>query len=355
MDNITDDELNGHGLMLIFLANMQQKPINTDSALYKGFIKQLQMRTEHYNTKSQIRFNYNKLSKDDKLAVKDLKLKLYAEYGLIKNINDILSIKDAAIKRYVEKIGLIFDTENMSSNSIFSDVKFTEQDIEEILHLYLVDHYIINLDEAIKFLIDCMYIKYLTKAYKQVKKHYFENNKETMFVELEGLQKELASAQSELQHKTSTIKELQEQIERFEKENRRVKSQLDEELQNRHELNSLREFMFSLDKQEEYIKEPPDFSKLQNIRGLIIGGHENWQKHMKELLPGFKFLHPDMMNFDISILDNIDIAFFYTNYLNHGMYYKVINEARKKNIKIAYISANTNENIVLQQILKAVD
>lgn len=213
----------------------------------------------------------------------------------------------------------------------------------------------INISEAMMFIVDCVYIKYLIKAYKQVKKHYFENNKETMFVELDEVKRELATTQTELKVKDNTMKKLQEQIERLERENRRLRNQLDEEAQNRNELNSLREFMFNLDKQEEYTLKERNFSKLQNVKGLVVGGHENWQRRMKELLPNFKFLHPDTLNIDISILDNVDIVLFYTNYLNHAMYYKVINEARKKNIKIAYISANTNENIVLQQIFKAVD
>ena len=86
------------------------------------------------------------------------------------------------------------------------------------------------------------------------------------------------------------------------------------------------------------------------MKGLIIGGHENWQRKMKELLPGFKFILPDALNFDVSILEGVEGIFVYTNYLNHGLYYKLINEVRKKDRPLYYLSYNINENIVLQQI-----
>lgn len=54
-------------------------------------------------------------------------------------------------------------------------------------------------------------------------------------------------------------------------------------------------------------------------------------------------------NFDSDILNNIDFIFFYTNYLSHKLYYKVINIAREQNINVGYIK-NTNDTRVINTI-----
>ncbi|MBN3351912.1 hypothetical protein EXM90_12045 [Clostridium botulinum] len=71
---------------------------------------------------------------------------------------------------------------------------------------------------------------------------------------------------------------------------------------------------------------------------------------MKEYLPSCKFISPDMLNFDINILDNVDIVFIYTNYLNHAMYYKIIDIIREKKLRLEYLKSNINMKIVLKQI-----
>ena len=83
-----------------------------------------------------------------------------------------------------------------------------------------------------------------------------------------------------------------------------------------------------------------------------MGGHSQWQNKMKEYLPNCRFISPDMLNFDINILSNVDIVFIYTNYLNHGMYYKVIDIIREREIKLEYLKSNINMEIVLNQIIK---
>lgn len=75
---------------------------------------------------------------------------------------------------------------------------------------------------------------------------------------------------------------------------------------------------------------------------------------MKQLLPSFSFVHPSVTNLDTSILNNVDIVFFYTNYLSHALYYKVIDDIREHGVQFRYLKDNTNENIVLKQIYKEI-
>lgn len=354
IDNLSDDELNGYFLILVALANAEGKEINTTSVVYKGFIQYLHMRTTFYQENSKTRFNYDNVSIQEKERTKRLKNQLFSIYGPIKNFSSLMATEEPMLKQHINMIGLLFDTEKISANSIFADIDLSPKDIEEILFLYTLENNNINLNNAAVSIADYIYIKYLIKAYKQVKEHYFLNNKETMFVELEKIQQELKTTQALLKNKDTTIKEQQEYIKKLERENARLQNEIEEYSQHKTELATLREFLFNMDKQEQYSTTLPDYSKLNNIKGVIIGGHENWQRRMKELLPSFKFIHPDTLNFDVSIFDNVSIVFFYTNYLNHAIYYKAINEARKRDINIAYIAANTNENIVLNQIYKSV-
>ena len=76
---------------------------------------------------------------------------------------------------------------------------------------------------------------------------------------------------------------------------------------------------------------------------------KNGNKKMKEQLPNFIFLHADNESFDSDILNNMDFIFFYTNYLSHKLYYKVINIARERNINVDYIQ-NTNDTKVINTV-----
>jgi len=114
----------------------------------------------------------------------------------------------------------------------------------------------------------------------------------------------------------------------------------------------LREFLFSLDRQEEYQAEKVEFEMLKNYKAVVIGGHEKWQQRMKEHLPNFIFIHTDQLNFDFKLLDGVDTVFIYPNYLNHAMYYRIMSAIEGKRVKIVYLNQQ-NDEITLKHIQKA--
>lgn len=341
-----------HTVVLLFLAiNKGREIIENDT--YKEYLSLLSFRWEHYGEDNEARISLGKATEEDKQKIKELKQAIYKEYGEILNFNDILQCRFDA--KGMDAAAYLFDYENISSISLFEDIKFTSKNIDEILYLYvLFKEDLKDIEKATKFLVAHMYIRYMIKAYKQVKEMYFKNNKETMYVELEGLEKSLNSATEKLFSAKQEITRLQQQIEVLEKENRRLQSELAEERKNRNELNSLREFMFNLDRQEEYtVQEEVDMEFLKKYKAVLIGGHEKWQQRMKELLPNFIFIHPDQANFDTKILDSVDIIFIYVNYLNHGIYYRAMNAIEGKNVKVAYLNQQ-NEEMVLKNIYKEI-
>jgi len=345
--NLTDDDLNTSITMLVFLATNSEKKI-TENKASQTYFSMIMQRMDHYKDSCTQRISYSKISDIDKQKIKNLKSKIYEEFGIIKDFESIESCKST--RNFTDILDMIFDYEKLSACSLMSSINLSMQDIDELLYLYVISHTEYCAEDAVKFLITTIYIKYLAKAYKQVKEHYFANNKETMYIELEGLEQELNDTKAELSQKNAAIIELQKHLEQKDRELVRLRKELEVEKENRQEFNSLREFMFSLDKQQEYTSERPDLSKLNSVRGLILGGHPKWQEKMKELLPEFTFLSTDNINFDINIVKNIDIAFVYTDYLNHAIYEKLITGLKKYNKRLEYLAYNVNENIVLQQI-----
>jgi hypothetical protein len=227
----------------------------------------------------------------------------------------------------------------------------------------------------------------MLKAYKECKKHYFDNNKETLFLELDSIKKDLDkySIENEVQkqrieellvEKTEGSKKVEERfIKEFEGSRTRISeldsenkalnnkiSKLEQELQkevrerekDKEELQALRELMFSLDTQEDSREESSeiDVNTLKDKRAILIGGRDRWQSRMKERLPNFIFVHPDSV-FDTSFLDGVDHMFIFINYINHPMYYKAVAYARTHKIKLTYIK-NSNEGMVLRDIYKAI-
>lgn len=341
-----------HVVILLFLAiNDNDKEI-VKNETHDKYLHLLNMLWEHSNH-NETRISLNKLTIEEKKEIKELKQAIYNEYGEIRNFDDIV-IKRLDLEG-LDLCGFLFDYEDLSSFSIFDEVKFTDKDIDEILYLFILNKEdLSDIKNITKLFISYMYIKYMIKAYKKVKETYFKNNKETMYIEIEELEKSLNTATQKLFAQKQELNKLQQQLEKLERENKRLKTELEEERKNRNELIGLREFMFSLDRQEEYnIKEEIDMEFLRNYKSVIIGGHEKWQQRMKELLPNFIFIHPDQTNFDTKILENIDIIFIYVNYLNHGIYYKVMSAIEGKNIKVAYLNQQ-NEDKVLQEIYQKI-
>lgn len=347
IDKVSDDFINTNLFICFYLAISSGKKVVEDE-LYRELLSMLKLRFEHYNADCPERISLKNAPPSELEKVRELKRQLYGRYGVIRDMNTLIK----RLGKKTEEAALLFDFEQLSVLSITDGLPFDEIDIEEILLVYVVTHESYTLENVTQYLMHAMYVKYMAKAYKEVKQRYFENNKETMFVELEGLEKELAATKIEIKSLQSNLKESDKILEVLRKKNARLKKELDTERRNRQELNSLREFMFDLDSREAYPNEAIDFDKLKSFKAVLIGGHEKWQARMKELLPEFVFIHPGNHNFDLRLLDGVDMVFIYVNYLNHAVYDRTMEAVRGKDIKITYINQQ-NEDIVLKEIYRA--
>lgn len=360
LDNITDDEMNSNILALIFLGD---EKVDKESEAFVHYMKSLEFRLVHYRGDCKERVNYNNISQNDFERIRNLKNQLSLQYGNFRIMNG--HINNEELRKYISMVDCLFDYENVSLISMCDSIKFTDRDIEEILYLWIMGNYdkTKSLEDAAKFLISMTRLKNFSKAYMAAKKYHFEHNQENVYIELDIVQKENFELKTNISIEHRKVEELNQKVEKLknekdaaliekiaqlEKENRKLQEQIHEEIDNKIEINSLREFIFNLDNiDNDVMAQDRNFEDLKSIKALIVGGTTKWQQRMKDLLPGFNFVAPDALNFDVSIIDKVDYVFIYTNYLGHAMYYKVVSNIKNK--KVFFLKA-TNEERVLYQI-----
>ena len=356
--------------IILFLATNYGKKIDSESEQF--VVKVYKERLEFYDKEASGRLQYKTFSPELKKKIDILKKDVYEKHGVIKCFRDINPAKKEELNRLTEGFALLFDTEFISSVSLFDKLKFSEKDIDEILAAYFVSQRNLNATEAAKFLVAGIYIKYLLKSYKAAKEHYFKYNRETMFLTLEFHEKEIASLKEKNEKIEQRVREQQEQIEslkkaleseyfkarnefiktiqNLERENEQLKAELEAD---KSELIALRELAFSL--QQEPVPEPEEIPSLDEMcrtlnspAVLIVGGHPGWQRQIKSKLPDATFVSADMLGFDPNSLGKVKLVVFNTAYLNHAMYYKMINFVRKNKIKVCYITEQKIENGITQ-------
>lgn len=379
--NVNNTEINSNiNLMYIYCINLQKEIVQNEFILQlqSGMIEQL----NHYTLEEKTSIkNYKYFNAEQKELIHKLKKILYKNIG--HKIFDLISLQDFIHRvldnskfksNYYLRIQFMLDLENISS-SIYENIDFNNKEFEEILYVYSLQNsnidftsdienldIAINIDDLLNYIIVQIYIRYGLKAYKQVKKHYFKNNKETQFLELEEKEKEIKKIkiksdflENDFKNYKKTAEEKEKEIEKILEEKdieiKRLKQMLELEKNNSDEITSLRKFIFELDKEIEYANdEKIDNAILENAHIAIVGGHSNWQNKMKTTLKNAVFISADMYNFDTKILHNVDHVFVNINYLGHALYYKTISSNCGK---LNFINEQ-NENIVLKKIEKII-
>lgn len=158
-------------------------------------------------------------------------------------------------------------------------------------------------------------------------------------------------------HEKQKIKN-EETIDELQKENKRLLSLVnnhDKEYQNLHE--SLEEVSKQKEDLEKIlnhmIEEAQDVNNTSNASYLppnknvvLVGGHTNWQKKLKETIPKNYRLLSGTEDFDNAILENTDFIFANTQHMKHGVFYKLINFVRKNNKTIYYLPVTSVERSV---------
>lgn len=118
----------------------------------------------------------------------------------------------------------------------------------------------------------------------------------------------------------------------------------------RQELIDLRDFVFSLEQEEESLSEDaPQISFPYKIskRILVFGGHDSWLKIIKPMLEGVRWIDKD----DRIIPDTIkhaDVIFLQTNAMSHRMFYAIEDCCKKYKKRMRYCCSASAERCARQ-------
>lgn len=349
--NMSLDEENGNLLNCVLFARTLHKEIIEDES-YNLWFFGLKSRLNVEDSDLGIE-RISDLDKEDRNIVRKVELNLNRLYlktyeplpqiaelemfeGELLNLEK-LSDLDKMILPYED----IYDLENISITSIVGNKYFKSEDIQELIYCYLrikgfTSLEKVNYKDLYVFIVTAIQIRYLLRAYKQAKKDYFKNFDEDLNLcmktkdnKIESLEKENMNLKNENEILKKEIKLLKSKKEFLEKEVNSFEN-------SKKELVELRNYIFNqdLELQEEEI----DNINLNEIKGVIFGGHPNWISKMKDILVNWTFVPTEIINFDENIIKNNEYIFINTNYISHAVYYKVIKYLTNEN-KLRYINS----------------
>lgn len=354
IDNLSDDDVNTSCLMTFIIAKRLDKEVNTEDPIYNMMISELERR------ELSCHLEQNQLRKEDRKLVNEFRLKLRHEAPYLFRPNGFVVPEDATegiayiidklsdTQRIWQMIDSVLDEENLSLAQCVSYDFFRDKEVSNLIKLYLLFNGVdnVNIENMIRDLYIVSQFKYLAREYNKAREYFFSNHNEEYQEEIEKLLIQKEELQKQVINQSSTIDLLN-------KENTSLNSKVKDleairfDDNSRMELNRLREYVYNMS--SETYDEVESDNNIIDAAGLIIGGHINWQNKIAEKLPNFKFVSTDQLNVDTTIINNYEIVLFNTSYLNHSMYYKFINEIRKKGVPFGYIDS-TNTNLAVSKI-----
>lgn len=174
------NKINTELTMLYTIAHVKGKEIANTEA-YRSYVESIVNRAQNYEAVKEKLFD--NLPNEVKEMAKQLRKRIEEKYKKIGNFDEIYD--NSMLREEADTYALIADTEQLNLTDLFENIKFTKKDILELLGIYYITYKNLNAENAVKFLVPAVIIKSLLKAYNGVKEHYFQNNKETMFLEVQ--------------------------------------------------------------------------------------------------------------------------------------------------------------------------
>jgi hypothetical protein len=166
---------------------------------------------------------------------------------------------------------------------------------------------------------------------KEVENLKFDNKK---------LKNEIISVKSKQNVSENDTKNVDENL-KLQKENQRLKDQIDSFKNEKEELYRLRELFFNLDRP---IQEVLSTENLNDYEIVVIGGCPSLGKKLENenilCLYDEKDVRLDRLN--------VDYVFFYTQQISHSVYNKAIDYCKRNNIKYDYIQQKNIDYIKSQ-------
>ncbi len=120
------------------------------------------------------------------------------------------------------------------------------------------------------------------------------------------------------------------------------------------ELVALRELIHSIEseKEENYyqtesISIDEMIAELNDVKGVVIGGHESWANKLKRKLTKWTFIPAgESLNLDRA-LGKSEVAFIYTDVMAHKMYYRMMGTIRSLEIPFHFIHGVNIDKVIM--------
>ena len=193
-------------------------------------------------------------------------------------------------------------------------------------------------------------------------KHQIEEKQEQTQEIAQECPKETIETESEEALK-ETIRKQKEEIDRLKKltyqskkdaENEKIRAdavRADREME-RKELSDLRELLFKLRNGNEEIENTPEEEQIElpyETAGKVVvfGGHENWLKKIKPMLPNVRFVSEDSSSLEGTVKSATEI-WIQINNISHSMYNKIMSIAKLHKAPVRYFKSTSSERCAKQ-------
>ncbi len=308
--------------------------------------------------------------------IDSIKNRLSENIGEYRGYEEVWHSSHEHVRKYAGIVAAMFDFDRVSSSRIMSEITLTDRQIDEIICSYLQCYRDQNLERTTNILLSGIVIKTLILRLKEARIVFFENNKETLFVELHSKEKsikelsqklvsvsrerdkyraEVIGFRNSLKQKVNLAgKQYRDEIRMLETKVKRLEKELDSERAYRSELNGLRSLFFDIQTDGGLSNSQKDLAEItRDFKIAVIGGTPEWRKKMTLACPNILALDGFNENLELKPLKNVKMAFFYTGFMNHKTYYRVIDFLRNLRRPVGYIG-RTNLDLVETEIVEQI-
>lgn len=175
---------------------------------------------------------------------------------------------------------------------------------------------------------------------------------------IQGMREQTAKAAAESE---KSVRELRECREAVRKKKEQIAAIGKQRAADRRELEELRRYVYAgAEKAKEFTVDPivsphqresgkDSEQSLKQILSereiVVVGGHENWQRRIREQFPGWQYLSAEKNNFDVRMIQNKSIIIINTLVLKHSCYYRLM-AMRRPEQRVLYVNENNLERFL---------
>ena len=277
--------------------------------------------------------------------------------------------KVGEIGRYVGSMEGLFKYLGINTSTLFKDTIFSSFEIDQMLFNYTLSIMFNSFKDEDRgsYLVFTIYISTLNKAYTSLKNNYLKLVNEDYLVEIDKLESKLHKSISEANKEKEAFKEkeanykkreedLLAKIERLEKENSRLKQEIEENKDLKQEVIKLRNLVFDESDTDDVAvtQEDVDIDILNDKNVVILGGNQSWVNDMKKVLPNATFAGIEARNTNLGFINKNSLVFINTK-MKHSFYYKIKSVIEKLGIDYFYINSGSNIDISLFTMSKSLN